>query len=184
MFYNGAPLTGLNGTRAQCLLAYLLLHRDAPVARQRLAFLFWPDSAEAQARTNLRSLLHNLLQVLPESERFVQAEGQTVQWRPDGPFSLDVDCFRAAVKQADSAEELQAAVALYTGELLPECYDDWIAPERERLAEAYRNALQRLVDLLEQQGAYRTAIGQAQMPGARTIRCASTSGGRSCGCRR
>ena len=161
MFYKGAPLTGLNGTRAQSLLAYLLLHRDAPVTRQRLAFLFWPDSAEAQARTNLRSLLHNLLQSLPESERFVQAEAQTVQWRPDGPFSLDVDSFRTAVKQADSTEELQAAVALYAGDLLPECYDDWIAPERERLAEIYRNALQRLVDLLEKQGAYPEAIHPA-----------------------
>ena len=87
------PLAGLNGARAQCLLAYLLLHRDAPVARQHLAFLFWPDSAEAQARTNLRNLLHSLMQILPESERFVQAEAQTVQWRADAPFSLDVDRF-------------------------------------------------------------------------------------------
>ncbi len=160
--YNGAPLTGLNATRAQCLLAYLLLHRDAPVARQHLAFLFWPDSAEQQARTNLRNLLYSLKQTLPESERFLQTEEQTVQWRADAPSDLDVDRFCAAVKAAGSAEALQAAVELYTGELVPECYDDLIVADRERLAEVYRDALQRLVDLLEQQGSYAEAILRAQ----------------------
>jgi hypothetical protein len=32
----------------------LLLHRDAPQPRQRLAFLLWPGSTERQAHTNLR----------------------------------------------------------------------------------------------------------------------------------
>src|SRR5512144_904022 len=135
IIYNGVPLTNMNSTRAQSLLAYLLLHRDAPISRQRLAFLFWPDSTEAQARTNLRSLLHALLQALPESERFVQSDGQTVQWRAEGPFTLDVDTFRVAAKEAGSAAQLRDAIAFYAGELLLECYDDWIVPERERLAE-------------------------------------------------
>ena len=162
ILYQGAPVGGLGATRAQCLLAYLLLHRDAPISRQHLAFLFWPDSAESQARTNLRNLLHSLLQLLPESERFVQADSQTVQWRPDAPCSVDVQDFRLALKQAGSAEQLRAAIDLYTGDLLPECYDDWMAAERERLAESYRNALQRLADLLEGQGAYHEAIEHAQ----------------------
>src|SRR5690348_8569648 len=45
-------LPPLDSARAESLLAYLLLHREAPQARQRLAFLLWPDSTEAQARTN------------------------------------------------------------------------------------------------------------------------------------
>ena len=36
----------LNHARLQELLAYLLLHRERPIARQHLAFLFWPDSTE------------------------------------------------------------------------------------------------------------------------------------------
>ena len=48
----------LGSARAESLLAYLLLHREAPQPRQRLAFLLWPDSSEPQARTNLRHLLH------------------------------------------------------------------------------------------------------------------------------
>src|SRR5574341_343449 len=53
-----APLPRLDSARAESLLAYLLLHREAPQPRQRLAFLLWPDSTEPQARTNLRHLLH------------------------------------------------------------------------------------------------------------------------------
>src|SRR6266498_1811543 len=60
LHYQGKALNTINTTRLQALMAYLVLHRDTPVARQRLSFLFWPDSSEAQARTNLRNLLHKL----------------------------------------------------------------------------------------------------------------------------
>ena len=56
----GRALPPLDSARAESLLAYLLLHRDAPQPRQHLAFLLWPDSSEGQARTNLRHVLHNL----------------------------------------------------------------------------------------------------------------------------
>ena len=49
--------------RLQSLLAYLVMHRDSPQARQHLAFLFWPDASEAQARANLRKALYELRQV-------------------------------------------------------------------------------------------------------------------------
>jgi len=75
-----APLTTVNTPRLQSLLAYLVLHRDVPQPRQQLAFLLWPDSSESQARTNLRNLIHQLRQALPQAN--------TVQWRPDAPFAL------------------------------------------------------------------------------------------------
>jgi DNA-binding SARP family transcriptional activator len=58
--YRGESLTGIVSAHLQSLLVYLLLHRGVPQSRQHLAFLFWPDSSEAQARTNFRHLLHNL----------------------------------------------------------------------------------------------------------------------------
>jgi hypothetical protein len=44
--YREQVLRTFNTARLQALLAYLLLQRDAPVSRQHLAFLFWPDSSE------------------------------------------------------------------------------------------------------------------------------------------
>ncbi|HEX9116583.1 MAG TPA: BTAD domain-containing putative transcriptional regulator, partial [Anaerolineae bacterium] len=162
IFYDGAPITAINSQRSQCLLAYLLLHRDAPVARQRLAVLFWPDSTEAQARSNLRNLLHTLTQALPNGEPFVEADGQTVQWRAAAPYSLDVDDLLAALDKAQSAEDLRRALEFYRGPLVPSCYDDWILPFREQLEQKVGDVLQCFIDRWEKQGAYRDAITFAQ----------------------
>ncbi len=170
---DGDALIGaINAPRLQSLLAYLVLHRDVPQPRQHLAFQLWPDTTEAQARTNLRQLLHGLKQTLPEAEQFLHADAQTLQWDSAAPFRLDVAEFEEALAQADAAEQtgdphalrvaLEQAIALYQGDLLPSCYDDWILPERERLRQAFTGTLERLLLFLERQGEPRAAIGYAQ----------------------
>src|SRR6478735_5779818 len=98
------PVTSVNTPRLHSLLAYLVLHRDAPQLRQHLAFLFWPDTSEAQARTNLRQLLHQLRHVLPDADTFIQSDANTVRWRSDAPFQLDVAEFECALTLAKAAE--------------------------------------------------------------------------------
>jgi len=169
-----APVSQITSPRVQALLAYLVLHCHAPQPRQYLAFQLWPDSSEAQARTNLRQLLHALKQTLPEADQFVHADAQTLQWRSDAPFRLDVAEFEQALSQANAPEQeqqrdahasrkaLERAIAIYQGDLLPSCYDDWIVPERERLRQALTGALERLMLLLEREGQPREAIPYAQ----------------------
>ncbi len=160
--YNDHLLTTVNTARQQALLAYLVLHRHAPQLRHHLAFLFWPDTHEAQALTNLRNLLHKLRYALPEPDRFLLVNTQTVQWRPDAPFTLDVATFETALTQAKTCAELEAAVKLYRGALLPSCYDEWILPERQHQQQSMTDALHRLVSLLEIERNYRTALEYAQ----------------------
>src|SRR5260221_8224334 len=172
LIYGEAPVRTINAPRLHALLAYLLLHRDAPQPRHHLAFVLWPDTTEAQARTNLRQLLHSLKQALPQADQFVHTDATTVQWRPEAPFRLDVAEFEQALTQAEVAAQqsdlhalrlaLEQASALYHGDLLPSCYDDWILPERERLRQAFTAALERLMVLLESQGDPRAAIAYAQ----------------------
>src|SRR5215212_11434025 len=131
-------LPPLDSARAESLLAYLLLHRDAPQPRQHLAFLLWPDSAEPQARTNLRHLLHTLRHALPDPDRLLEVTPRTLRWRPDAPLWLDVSAFEAAVTSGmrTTDEELAAlrvAASLYRGDLLEGSYDEWVLTERERL---------------------------------------------------
>ena len=78
---------------ARSLLAYLILHQDAPQSRQRLAFLLWPDSTESQARTNLRHLLHTLRQAAPALFPHLEVNPGTVGWRPQIPCRIDVVAF-------------------------------------------------------------------------------------------
>jgi DNA-binding SARP family transcriptional activator len=115
------------------------LRRDAQ-HRSRLAFELWPDSGESQARTNLRKLLHEFRQALPDVEQFVEIEKETVRWIPGGPSDIDVLRFRDAL----AAGDLDLAARTYAGDLLPACYDDWVLEERARLRTEALDALARL----------------------------------------
>jgi DNA-binding SARP family transcriptional activator len=142
------PLPALESARAESLLAYLLLHRDAPVPRRHLAFLLWPDSTEAQARTNLRHVLHTLRHALPDADRYIEATPRALRWRPDAPLWLDVAAFEDALRRG----ALREAADAYTGDLLQSSYDEWVLEERARLHDRFVGALERLCAQLEQQG--------------------------------
>ena len=172
--YGDHPFTDITTPRLQSLLAYLLLHRGAPQSRQHVAYLFWPDASETQARHNLRQLLHELRRLLPYADRFLGADASAVSWRtdPNTTFTLDVADFKHALAEAAAAEQrgdatgarttLTKALALYRGDLLPSCYDDWIIDHRDSLHAAWVDAHRQLMRLLEEQREYAAAIPYAQ----------------------
>src|SRR6266480_3800530 len=172
LLYADQQVTSLNTTRLRSLFAYLVLHRDVPQQRQHLAFLFWPDATEAQARNNLRQLLHQLRQAFPDVEHFLSTDTHMLHWHPVTPYRLDVAQFEEALTLADAVarrndqyalqDALEEADNLYRGELLPDCYDEWILPERERLRQSHRQVLEQLLRLFEVQGEHVTAIRYAQ----------------------
>ena len=172
LIYNDQQVTSLNTTRLRSLLAYLALHCEVPQQRQHLAFLFWPDATEAQARNNLRQLLHQLRQVFPIVEHFLSADMHTLHWHSATPFHLDVAAFEQTLTLADAATQrheqhelqdaLEQADSLYRGELLPGCYDEWILSERDRLRQRHLQVLEQLLRLFEVQGDTVTAIRYAQ----------------------
>ncbi|MFQ5583089.1 MAG: AAA family ATPase [Calditrichia bacterium] len=161
----------VNTPRMRSLLAYLVLHSFS-LTRQQIAFSFWPDSSEKQARTNLRQLLHNLHRAFPQIDNFLMSDNKTLRWIEDSDYVLDVAEFEKFVKEANEVEkpnepaaQAQAfisAVDCYKGDLLPECYEEWIEPERERLHNQFITVLQRLVQVLENQREYKKAIGYAR----------------------
>ncbi len=162
------PIAALHTARLQSLLAFLLLKRGASVPRRQIAFNFWPESSETQAQTNLRQLLHTLRRRLPRADDYLLVDARTVGWRGDGDYTLDVAEFEEALCAAavhaglPKISALERAVLLYTGDLLPDCYDEWIIPVREHLAQAFVLALEELIVLHEAQRNYSAAIGHAQ----------------------
>jgi DNA-binding SARP family transcriptional activator/predicted ATPase len=163
------PLTDLMQGRSQLLLAYLALHRSTPQPRQRIAFQLWPDSTDAQARTNLRKALSQLRRSLPHADELIQIDPKSLQWSPMEEWELDVAAFETAVQSAERAPDdatrqrfWEKAIQLYQGDLLPDCDDDWLVPERERLRQCYQRSLEQLTQLLEHQQNYSTALPYAQ----------------------
>jgi DNA-binding SARP family transcriptional activator/tetratricopeptide (TPR) repeat protein len=141
----GKPHPFRGRPRTLALLAFLLLHRDAHLTRDALAFTLWPDDSESEARSNLRRHLHHLNVTLPASDvPYVVTQDDTIGWNAAADVWFDVDAFERSVEN-EHDDALDAAVALYGGDLLPGIYDDWIFPIRDRLRRAYLAALETLM---------------------------------------
>ncbi|MGH7518672.1 MAG: ATP-binding protein [Gemmatimonadales bacterium] len=154
---DGRRLRAFNSLRLQRFLALIALRRDLQ-HRSRLAFELWPDSDERQARTNLRKLLHEFRHSLPDTGQFVQIDNETVRWIPTGPSEVDVLRFRDAI----AAGDLELAARLYSGDLLPACYDDWVLDERAKLRAEACGALMRLIEEAAGRDDHKATISYAQ----------------------
>jgi len=174
LWYAQQPITTIT-KRGQSLLAYLLLYRHQAHGREVLAPLLWPETNDAQARTNLRKDLMRLRQALGELGEFdcyVRDEHSNLQWRHDAPFTLDVMAFEQAIMHAETAERtgdeagalaaFQSAIHLYSDDLLAKVYEDWVLHMRQRLADQFVYALERTSALLKKRGDYPQAIRYAQ----------------------
>lgn len=132
----------MRSSRAVALVAFLVAHAGSPQGRQRIAGLFWLDSTEAQALTNLRRELHHLRQALGDEPSLV-VTSKDLCWRDTETCRVDLRTFdierRAALAAAatDDSEGVLAhattAIAQYRGELLPGMYDDWLLDARSEL---------------------------------------------------
>jgi predicted ATPase/DNA-binding SARP family transcriptional activator len=149
--------------RLETLLAYLLLNRESPIPRQRLAFLFWPETSEKQARTNLRNLLHKFRAVFPDVDDYLHFDHHALQWKPSARFVLDVEEFSDLARQSISIDDLKAAVEMYRGDLMPDCYDDWIQIPRDKIRQTYLTVLENLIATLENDRRLQEALHYAQI---------------------
>jgi predicted ATPase/DNA-binding SARP family transcriptional activator len=141
--------------KTAALLAYLAYfnHRSHP--RAALIDLLWPecelDAGRNQLRMALTSLRHQLEPPGVPAGAVIIADRSSVRLNPSA-YVTDVAQFEAALQAAQSAGSpteqsrwLTEAIAQYRGELLPGGGEPWIVPERQRLAEAYLQALQQLM---------------------------------------
>jgi len=115
----GEPITKFRSVKIQGILVYLVLTPQQTHRRDAVAAMFWPDEPETTAKHNLRQSLYWLRQLLGdtagEKRAFLHITNTTVQFNSAGDHSLDVADFLAALEQ----EDLETAVSLYQGDLLP-----------------------------------------------------------------
>ncbi len=129
-------------SRAVALVAFLVAHAGTPQPRQRIAGLFWPDSTDAQALTNLRRELHHLRNALGPEPALVVTP-RDLCWRDTQTCRVDLRIFDAERQAALTAAEAgdgdgvlahaARAIAQYRGELLPGVFDDWLLEIRSVL---------------------------------------------------
>ena len=171
---DGAPVTGFESDKARALLAYLAVETDCPHRREVLAGLLWPDTPERTARTNLRSALANIRQVIDDHQAdppFLLTTHQTIQFNRASNARLDVDVLADAVRETLSTDipTLHEAVDLYQGQFLAGFYiqgtplfEEWVLITRESLQRQAMHAMHRLTTYFEGTGATEQALQLAQ----------------------
>ena len=141
------------------LLAYLVLHRHQIQPRDRLAGLFWGDRSDRKARRSLATALWHIRRCLSQ-EGLILSDPSSAQFDPQAELWLDVDEFESLASHEDLSN-LQAAVALYRGDLLDSFYDDWVLGERYRLETLFAEALARLMAGHEARGEHNATLTTA-----------------------
>lgn len=114
------------------LLVYLTLETQrAPVSREKLLALFWPESDTERARNALSQLLHQLRVAL--GRELFEAQGPTAISLARSALWCDAVAFEELVTRA----ELDVAVDLYHGEFCP-ALNASASPELDQWLEARR----------------------------------------------
>jgi len=165
---DGEPLSGFESDKVRALLAYLAVESDHPHRREALAGLLWPNSPESTARTNLRSALANLRDVIGDRSAkppFLEVTRQTIRINPQGELWLDANEFLVLSKTGGSSsldpDQLTKAVDLYRGEFLQgffvkasSIFDEWASTTRERFHLRVLETLRQLAVYHEGRGSY------------------------------
>lgn len=165
--------------KTRLLLAVLALE-GRPLPRERLAELLWPQSEGAQARANLRRALFDLRRLLQRAglpEQALLSDKKQLALHPALDWQLDCREFAAALPELPSErapspeglERLAQRLDLYRGPLLDglaldelPLLQDWLAPQREALAQRAGQLARRLSQGWERVGRAGPALSAAR----------------------
>lgn len=148
------------GTKRGLMILRYLLWQDAPVRRETLMYLLWPDSSDQSARNNLNVALYGLRRTLETGGPgpFVVHRDGAYELAPSCTAWIDARAFVGVCTRADRAVEdghpnvgerlLRSAVDLYGGPLFADdATAEWYLPDRRALAELFVRALHTLAAL-------------------------------------
>ena len=173
---HGKETCKIEPRKAEELLGFLLLNRNRPQSRERLAELLWGESSQDQANNYLRKALWQLQSAL-DAPRFGEQgllliDGEWIQINPQLEIWLDIAVLETSFKESQGilgrnlneqqAQSIQEAVNAYRGDLLDGWYQDWCLYDRERLQHLYLAMLDKLMDYSEMRGAYEEGLAFGQ----------------------
>jgi predicted ATPase/DNA-binding SARP family transcriptional activator len=148
-------ITRFQTQKTGALLAYLALHPGRNHSREALAEMLWPDGDPVAIRNRLNQAISSLRRQLHPPELgpgTVLVTDHHSLGINSQIISTDVEEFERLIKlaersetEADKSKHLEAAVALYRGELLDGYYEEWVFGSRMHLADLYDKVLHQLI---------------------------------------
>jgi predicted ATPase/DNA-binding SARP family transcriptional activator len=157
--------------RARTLVKLLALAPGQRLHRERVIDLLWPEREPVAAANSLHQVLHAARRALSSTGEplagVLELSGELVVLHNDGPLEVDADAFTQAAARALQTHDpvdVRAALAQYSGELLPEDpYEQWVSVRRDELGATHRALLVEHAGLLAGSGnaeAATLALGQ------------------------
>jgi DNA-binding SARP family transcriptional activator len=151
--------------KGQKIFKYLLLHRAAPVRKERLMETFWPDIEARAARNNLNVSIYYLRQDLSRYHKtfaFVSYRDDCYSLNPELSLWVDTEAFDQHIKvaqQHDTRHDTGQAVAsyrlaeaLYQGDCLLDDDEEWASLIRQAYRMKYLSVLEYLGDRMLEAG--------------------------------
>lgn len=168
LFHNHQELKAFQHRKVGVLLAYLAYYQDRRHERDDLVRLLWPDGALDAGRNSLNVALSRLRKHL-DDPRLLGSDRYQV-WLSTEHLSTDVAKLQVALKQARllvaepprQTTALEAALALFTGSLLPGFNEPWVTVERQYLTEEHLRLLEQLAQRRADDRAWDKAIEYAR----------------------
>ncbi len=169
-------LVGFPTQQCYLLLCYLLLNRNNPHYRERLAAVFWGDYATHASRKHLSKALwrlrHGLESAGASADDYLCVSKDCIAFVSSSRYWLDIEVFEAKIMSfqnllaqaltPEQATELAQAVELYAGDLLEGVYEDWCLYDRERLNLLYVDALSKLMAFHVVNGTYECGLAHGE----------------------
>ncbi|HET9012733.1 MAG TPA: BTAD domain-containing putative transcriptional regulator [Gemmatimonadaceae bacterium] len=165
----GWPVSGWQRRSAKTLTKLLATCRGHKLHREQLLEILWPGVELDSALNSFAKALYAARRALEpellprESSAYLVVTDSMVALRTEHVW-IDADQFEQLAESALLEEDigaLEAALAAYGGELLPEDrYADWCAQRRDYLADLHLRLLTGLADALAKRGSHSAAAAR------------------------
>jgi predicted ATPase/DNA-binding SARP family transcriptional activator len=148
--------------KARTIVKLLALASTRTLHRAQVIDLLWAQHEPHRAANNLDQAVHAARRALGAEAIIVHEELLTLS----AGSEVDIDAFEAAVasaRKAGTTDAFEAAITLFSGDLLPEDrYEDWTEPHRSLLREQFAALCLELAEHHERDGRIGDALACAQ----------------------
>ena len=165
-------ITRFQTRKTGALIAYLACFDRQLNRRDEIIEQLWPGEDPESSRNRLRMALtwlrKELGSPLETPDGLIIADRNVIYLNPalyttdKAEYEAHIKAATQAATDAEQITHLQAAAALYRGELMPDHDEAWVRSERNRLADSYLMALRRLIKLLAEEREFDSAIEYAR----------------------
>ena len=142
--------------RARDILCFIASRRHRRAPKDSIVDTFWGESDSGSAEKNFHPTVSHIRKALnsnqPLKQNFLLYRDGDYQLNPEFSYRIDTEEFDRLAAEGDAARRsrqaeafvaaYEEAVALYRGEFMQGCYDEWVEEQRSYYREQYLRLLE------------------------------------------